>query len=149
MPFLRQLGAQRISMPFQQKASAEAQKQAKFKPEPHKNNVINNDVFSDKFELMDELPEIQEFMDSMNMEVREQDLPKTIVKHSTNAFPTTGLILEISVTIIVSSESDVKSILLNKLLKDTGCTRTIIKQNNLPDNCFESRKQLKCRKMCN
>jgi hypothetical protein len=28
------------------------------------------------------------------------------------------------------------------VLIDTGCTRTIIKQNNLPDKFFESRKQL-------
>jgi hypothetical protein len=31
------------------KASAEAQKQGKFKPEPHENNAINIDNFSDKF----------------------------------------------------------------------------------------------------
>jgi hypothetical protein len=59
-------------------------------PETHKNNVINIDNFLDKFERLDELPEIQEFIDNMNMEVREQDLPKTRVKHDINTFPTTG-----------------------------------------------------------
>jgi hypothetical protein len=43
---------------------------------------------------------------------------------------------------IISSESDVKSILLYKVFIDTGCTRTIVKQNKLPDKFFESRKQL-------
>jgi hypothetical protein len=47
--------------------------------------------------------------------------------------------MEISVAII-SCESDFKSILLNKVLLDKGCTRTIIKRNKLPDRF--SRKQL-------
>jgi hypothetical protein len=51
----------------------------------------------------------------MNMEVREQDLPKTRAKHDTNTFPATGLIQEISVAIIIiNNESDVKSIILKK-----------------------------------
>jgi Retroviral aspartyl protease len=82
-------------------------------------------------------------MESIDMEIRKKDLPHPKVKQDTNTLFTTGLIPEISVAIIISSESDVKSILLNKVLIDTGCTRTIIKQNKLPDKFFESRKQLK------
>jgi hypothetical protein len=76
------------------------------------------------------------------MEVRKKDLPQPKVKQDTNTLFTTGLILEISVAIIISSNSDVKSILLNMVLIDTGCTRTIIKQNMIPEKFFESRKQL-------
>ena len=36
----------------------------------------------------------------------------------------------------------VKPILLNKVLIDTGSTKTIIKRNSLPDQFFESQKQL-------
>ena len=140
--FCGNLGHEEFQCRFKQKASAEAQKRAKVKPEAHENNVIDIDDFSDAFERLKELPEIQEFMDNMKMEVREQDLPQNRVKQDTNTLSTTGLILEISVAIIISSESDIKSILLNKVLIDTGCTRTIIKQNNLPDKFFESRKQL-------
>jgi hypothetical protein len=81
----------------------------------HKNNVINIDDFLDEFERLDELPEIQEFMENMNMEVRKKDLPQPNAKQDTNTSFTTGLTLEISVAIIISSESDVKSILLNKV----------------------------------
>jgi hypothetical protein len=81
-------------------------------------------------------------MKNMDMEVRKKDLPHPKVKQDTNALFTTGVVLEISVAIIISSESDVKSILLNKVLIVTGCTRSIIKQNKLPDKFFESRNQL-------
>jgi hypothetical protein len=114
------LGQKESQCCFKQRASAEAQKWAKFKLEPHKNNAINIDDFLVKFEHVDELPEIQEFMNSMNMEVREQDLSKTRVKHGT----TKGLILEIAA--IKNSESDVKSIIRNEVQIDTGFTRTII-----------------------
>jgi hypothetical protein len=88
--FCGNLGHKESQCCFIQKASSEAQKRAKFMPETRKNNVINIDNILDKFECLDELPEIQEFMDNMNMEVREQDLPITRVKHGTNTFPTTG-----------------------------------------------------------
>jgi hypothetical protein len=121
------------------RVSAEVQKKAKFKTETHENNVINIDDFSDEFERLDELPEIQEFMENMDMEVSKKNLPNPKVKQDTNTLFTTDLILEISVAIIISSESDVKSILLNKVLIDTGCTRTIVKRKKLPDKFFESR----------
>jgi hypothetical protein len=49
----------------------------------------------------------------MDMEFSIKDLPHPKVKLDTNTLFTTGLILGISVAIIISSESDVKSILLN------------------------------------
>jgi hypothetical protein len=136
--FCGNLGHEETQCPFKQKASVKAQKKAKFKTETHKNNVID----MDEFERLDELPETQEFMEHMDMEVRKKDLPHHKVKQDTNNLFTTGLILEISVAIILSSESDVKSILLNMVLIDAGCTRTIVKQNKLPNKFFECRKQL-------
>jgi hypothetical protein len=125
------LGHEETQYRFKQKASAEAKKKAKFKTETHISKVVDIDDFLDEFERLDELPEIQEFMENMDMEVRKKDLPHPKVKQDTNTLFTTGLILEISVAIIISSESDVKSILLNKVLIDAGCTRTIIKGNKL------------------
>jgi hypothetical protein len=76
------------------------------------------------------------------MDIRVQDLPQIIVKQDTSTPFTTGLILEISVAIILSSESEIKSILLNRVLIDTGCTRSIIKQHSLLDKFFGAWKQL-------
>jgi hypothetical protein len=109
--FCGNLGHKETQCRFKQKASVEAQKKAKFKTETHKNNIINIDDFSDEFERLDELPEIQEFMENMDMEVSKKDLPHPKVKQETNTLFTTGLTLEISVTIRISSESDVKSII--------------------------------------
>jgi hypothetical protein len=106
------------------------------------NKVINIDNFSDGFDCLDGLPEIQEFMEIMDMEVRKKDSPQPKVRQDTYTLFITGLILEISVAIIITCESDVKSILVIKVLTDTGWTRSIIKLNKLPDKCFESRKQL-------
>jgi hypothetical protein len=47
-------------------------------------------------------------MENMDMEVSKEDLPDPKVKQDTNTLLTTGLILEISVAIIIRSESDVK-----------------------------------------
>ena len=69
-------------------------------------------------------------------------MPTTKVKQDTNTSFTTCLILEVSVAITVGSEVNINSILINKVLIVTGCTRTIIKRNSLPDQFFESRKQL-------
>jgi hypothetical protein len=119
MPFCGNLGHEETRCCFKQKASAEAQKKAKFKTEAHENNVIEIDNFSDEFELLDDLPEIQEFMDNMDLEVSTTDFPQT-VKQDTNSFHTPGLILEVSVAVIISSKNESTSILLNKALLDTG-----------------------------
>ena len=42
----------------------------------------------------------------------------------------------------ISSKNESTSILLNKVLLDTGCTRTIIKRDKLPENFFDSKKQI-------
>jgi hypothetical protein len=49
---------------------------------------------------------------------------------------TTGLVLEVSVAIKPSSDDNCQTIMLNKVLIDTGCTKTIIKRNILPDQFF-------------
>ena len=78
--------------------------------------------------------EIQNLIDHMSQEsceihvinnIRNPNVPDTT--------HTTGLILEVSVAITVSSDVNNKPILLNKVLIDTGCTSTIIKRNSLPD----------------
>jgi hypothetical protein len=130
------------TMLFETESQSGSAKKAKFKTETHENNVIDIDDLLDDFERLGELPEIQEFMENMDMKVSKKNSPHPKIKQDTNTLFTTGLILEISVAIIISSESDVKSNLLNKVLIDTGCTRTIITQNELPDKFFESRKQL-------
>jgi hypothetical protein len=56
------------------------QKRAKFKSETHENIVIDIDDFSDEFESLDELPDIQEFMENMDMEVSKKDWPHPKVK---------------------------------------------------------------------
>lgn len=74
-------------MPFQTEGQCwSSEKKAKFKPETHENNAIDIDNVSDEFERLDELPEIQEFMDNMDMEVSTEDLPQTKVKQDTNPF---------------------------------------------------------------
>jgi Retroviral aspartyl protease len=55
----------------------------------------------------------------------------------------TGLVLEVSVAIKLSSEDNCQTIMLNKVVIDTGCTKTIIKRNILPGQFFESQKQSK------
>jgi hypothetical protein len=57
------MGHEETQCCYKQKASSEVQKKAKFKTETHENSVIDIDGFSDEFERLDELPEIQEFME--------------------------------------------------------------------------------------
>jgi hypothetical protein len=61
------------------------------------------------------------------------------VKETTH---TTGLILEVSVAIKLSSDDNGQPIILKNVLIDTGCTKTIIKRKGLQDPFFDSRKQL-------
>jgi Retroviral aspartyl protease len=132
----------KLNVVLNRKPARTRRKRLSFKTETHENNVIDIDNFSDEFERLDELPEIQEFMDNMDIAVSTEDLPQNKVKQDTNPFPTTGLRLEVSVAVIISSENEFNSILLNKVLLDTGCTRTIIKRDKLPDKFFESQKQI-------
>lgn len=82
-------------------------------------------------------------MDNMEMEVRKQlNLSQTNVKQDTKTLPTTCLTLEISVAITIRSKNEYTSTLHDKVPIDKGCTRTIIKQNNLLDKFFVIRKQL-------
>ena len=78
--FCGHMGHEDSQCRFKQKASAEMQKRTKFKFDPQENNVIDIADFSDEFEHLDELPEMQEFMDNMNAEVGTKNLPTTKVK---------------------------------------------------------------------
>jgi hypothetical protein len=111
----------------------------------HKNNTCNGLKASDcvtQCRFKQKASKIQKFMDNMDIAVNTEDLPQIKVKQDTNPFPTTGLTLEISVAVIISSESESTSILLYKVLLDAGCTRTIIKHDKLADKFFESKKQI-------
>ena len=84
---------------------------------------------------------MQEFMDNMNTKVGTNNMHTTKVNDEANTSFTTGLILEVTVAITISSEVINKLILLNKILIDIGCTTTIIKRYSLPDQFIEPRKQ--------
>jgi hypothetical protein len=53
---------------------------------------------------------------------------------------TTGLV---TIAMKICSDDNCQKSMLNKVLIDTGCTKTIIKRNILPDQFFESQKQSK------
>jgi len=134
------LGHEEAQCRIKQKASAEAQKQTKVKPAEEINSILEVEELANELEYLDDFPEIQEFMENMNSEVCVNHVNDSSKVCTVNS-PTTGLILEISVAITLNSEVNPKSKLLNKLLIDTGCTRTIIKKASLPDQFFEQRKQ--------
>jgi hypothetical protein len=124
------------------KASAEAQRKAKHKPEPQENNVIHaDDDVSEDFEHLTDIPEMQDFIENMNLEVGPNPTSK-MVPTDTNTLNTTGLVLEVTIAIKISSDDNSQTIFLNKVLKDTGCTKTIIKRNSLPDCRNNQRKAL-------
>ena len=95
---------------------------------------------SEDFEHLPDIPEIQEFIENMNLEVSPNTTSK-VVQTNTNTLNTTGLVLEVTIAIKLSSDDNCQTIMLNKVLIDTGCTKTIIKRNSLPDQFFESKKQ--------
>jgi hypothetical protein len=97
---------------------------------------------SDDFEHLSDISDMQEFMDHMNTEVHKSKVPiKSLNQTVADNTSTIGLILEISIAIKISSESKLKSILLHKVLIDTGCTQTMIKSNSLPNQLIESREK--------
>jgi hypothetical protein len=55
-----------------------------------------------------------------------------------NTLITKAIILEITVTLTLFSDGDVKFKMVHKALIDTGCTKSLIERNRLPDDFFES-----------
>jgi hypothetical protein len=51
----------------------------------------------------------------------------------------TGLVLEVTIAIKISSDDNCQTIMVNKVLIDTGCTKIIIKRNILPDQFYNLR----------
>jgi hypothetical protein len=105
--------------------------------------VIDMEEATNNVNCLTNTSEIQNLIDHMSQEsceihginnIRNPNVPDTT--------QTTGLILGVSVAITISSEVNNKPILLNKVLIDTGCTKTIIKRNSLPDQFFETGKRL-------
>jgi hypothetical protein len=60
-----------------------------------------------------------------------------MVQHESNHYSTTGFILEIPIAIKLSSDAFGSKHLLHKVLLDTGCTKTIIKRQSLPEKNFK------------
>jgi Retroviral aspartyl protease len=97
---------------------------------------------AEDYEHLTDIPEMQDFIENMNLEVGQNPTSK-MVPTDTNTFNTTGLVLEVTIAIKISSDDNSQTIILNKVLIDTGCTKTIIKRNSLPDQFFELQKQSK------
>jgi hypothetical protein len=108
------------------------------KPEKHENHVIDIDETSDEFNYLDELPEAQEFLGNMNLEVSTSNDVTQLNWSTTNTPFTKGITLEITVALKLFSDGDVKFKLLHRALVDTGCTKSLIKRNRLPDDFFKS-----------
>jgi hypothetical protein len=87
-------------------------------------NILEIKESSD--EESSDLPEIQDFVENMNLEVSSFS-NYLMAQHETNHYSTTGLILEIAIAIKLSSDAFNTKHLLHKVLLDTGCTKAIIK----------------------
>jgi hypothetical protein len=104
--------------------------------------VIDMEEATNNINCLSNTSEIQNLIDHMSHESCEIHVIKNIRKLNVpDTIHTTGSVLEVSVAITVSSEVNNKPILLNQVLIDTGCTRSIIKRNSLPDQFFETEKQ--------
>lgn len=97
-------------------------------------NILEIKESSD--EEFSDLPEIQDFIENMNLEVSSFS-NYLMVQHESNHYSTTGLILEISIAIKISSDAFDSKHLLHKVLLDTGCTKTIIKKQSHPEKKFK------------
>jgi hypothetical protein len=105
------------------------------KPEKQENHVIDIDQMSDEFNYLDELPEAQEFLANMNLEVStSNDFTQLNWSTYTNIPTTKAIILDITVALKPFSDGDVKFKLLHQALFDTGCTKSLIQRNRLPDD---------------
>ena len=68
-------------------------------PEPEENNVIHvDDDMSEDFEHLTDIPEIQDFIENMNLEVSPNTTSK-VVQTNTNTLNTTGLVLKVTIAI--------------------------------------------------
>jgi hypothetical protein len=92
---------------------------------------------SENFEHLTDIPEIQDFIDSMNPEVCPNST-SNIVPSGTNTLNNIGLVLEVTVAIKLSSNNYSQTNIINKVLIDTGCTK-LLKEEIV----FESQKQSK------
>ena len=101
------------------------------------NNIIDIEKATMDCKVILSIPKEEFFLDHMNQEACEMhvitNIQNTNVKETT---PTTGLILEVSVAIKLSSDDNDQPIILKNVLIDTGCTKTIIKRKILPDQFF-------------
>jgi hypothetical protein len=84
---------------------------------------------------------MQDFIENMNLEVGQNPTSK-MVPTDTNTLNTTGLELEVTIAIKISSDDNSQTIILHKVLIDTGCTKTIICQINFLNRRNNQRKSL-------
>jgi Retroviral aspartyl protease len=127
-----------------QKASADAPKPTKNDTIQLETNVIDIEKARSHLKLLSNTSKLQNLIDPRYHESCEMhvinDIQNLNVPDTTH---TTGLVLEVTIAIKLSSDDNCQTIMLNKVLIDTGCTKTIIKRNTLPDQFFESEKQSK------
>jgi hypothetical protein len=127
-----------------QKASADAPKPTKNDTIQLETNVFDIEKATIQLKLLSNTSKLPNLIDPMYHESFEMhvinDIQNLNVPDTTH---TTGLVLEVSAAIKLSSDDNCQTIMLNKVLIDTGCTKTIIKSNILPDQFFESQKRSK------
>jgi hypothetical protein len=112
------------------KEKAKNEQKNKVKPEKQENHVIDIDEMSDEFNYLDNLPEAQEFLGQMNLEVStSNDITQLNLSTNTNTPITKAIILEITVSLKSFNHDDVNFKLLHKALVDNGCTKSLIKRN--------------------
>ena len=125
-------GHEEIRCRFKLKTMQEAQRKLKNQAQQKNSKESSNEAFAvehemsntlDAYDNLNEMPEIQEFLNNMETEPETQS-------HTTES---TVLKLEVAVVIKSSSFDD---LVLKNILVDTGCTKTLIKVNCLPSKYF-------------
>ena len=102
-----------------QKASANAPKHIKKNKVQLESNVLDIDRAINNYTFLQNSSQIQNLIDNMNQESCEMHVINSIRNPNVpDTTHTTGLILEVSVAITISSEVNIKPILLNKVLID-------------------------------
>ena len=66
---------------------------------------------------------MQELMDNINTELSTNILNKALQEQVTDIPSTTGLMIDVSVSISINSDNTHRKLLVSHVLLDTGCTR--------------------------
>ena len=127
---------------FKLKAMQEAQQKFKNQDKQKKSQETSHEAFAVEHEMSDflytsnnlnELPEMQEFLE--NMETKVCNHYVILNKQKTQSHPTESTVLKLEVSVLIKSSS-FDDLVLKHILLDTGCTKTLIKVNCLPSKYF-------------